>query len=284
MNHSFGPWSTAIGTGANPELNTFWKRRLAMLPMLGQTASRVSRRAVLTLVVLAVIALLLPTLRWVNHRNAEGRDTPPTVEYYPRPSKIEEKLIAALDKPTTVEFIDLPLEDGITFVKEYHEINILLDKVHLTKESVQFDQPITLKLADMPLRSVLKLLLEPEKLTYVIEDDIMKVTTQSRAENAFFTRTYPVRDLYQGRSMAEERAKPPKPGTMSALLGSSDDLVGAIKTIAPETWLDASEGSGMITYVKDSGSLVIRQSWGTHAKILELLRGLREAKRSAENP
>jgi hypothetical protein len=40
----------------------------------------------------------------------------------------------------------------------------------------------------------------------------------------------------------------------------------------------------MITYVKESGSLVIRQTWGTHVKILELLRGLREAKRSGENP
>ncbi len=32
----------------------------------------------------------------------------------------EEKIRATLPKPTTVEFLDLPLEDCITFLKEYH--------------------------------------------------------------------------------------------------------------------------------------------------------------------
>jgi hypothetical protein len=279
MNRSFGPWSTAMDTGAHPELSTFWKRRLAMLPLLGQTASRVSRRAVLTLVVLAVVALLLPTLHWVNDRNAEGRDRPPAVEYYPQPTAIEEKLIAALEKPTTIDFAELPLKDGITYLGEFHNIAILLDKVHLKKESVPLDQPLTLKLADTPLRSVLKLLLEPAQLTYVVEDDAMKITTQTRADNSFVTRTYPVGDLYQGRSKTDENSKPVIPGMMSSMLGlGTDDLVSAIKTVAPATWMDAGEGSGTITYVKESGSLVIHQTAGTHAKILELLRGLREAK------
>ncbi len=66
MNRSFGPWSTAISTGANPELNTFWKRRLAMLPLLGQTASRASRRTLLLLAVLAAGALAIPTLKWAG--------------------------------------------------------------------------------------------------------------------------------------------------------------------------------------------------------------------------
>jgi hypothetical protein len=256
-----------------------------MLPLLGQTTSRVSRRAVLTLVVLAVVALLLPTLHWVNHRNAEGRDRPPTVEYFPRPSPIEERLIAALDKPTTVEFVDLPLEDAITYLGEFHNISIFLDKALLKKKAIPVDEPLTLKLADVPLRSVLKLLIEPATLTYVIEDDVMKITTETRAESTFFTRTYPVGDLFQGRNKTDENFKPVVPGMMSAMLGlGNDDLVSAIKTVAPATWMDASEGIGTITYVKESRSLVIHQTWGTHAKILELLRGLREAKRSAETP
>src|SRR6266446_6245701 len=40
----------------------------------------------------------------------------------------EEKIRRTLSKPTTVEFLDLPLEDCITFLKEYHNINIWLDK------------------------------------------------------------------------------------------------------------------------------------------------------------
>src|SRR5262249_8310241 len=73
----------------------------------------------------------------------------------------EEKIRRTLSKPTTVEFLDLPLEDCITFLKEYHNINIWLDKPTLTDEGVALDQPITLKLAGATLRSVLERLQQP---------------------------------------------------------------------------------------------------------------------------
>jgi hypothetical protein len=107
----------------------------------------------------------------------------------------EEKIRRTLSKPTTVEFLDLPLEDCITFLKEYHNINIWLDKATLTDEGVALDQPITLKLAGVTLRSVLKLLLEPVQLTYVIEDEVMKITTSAKAGEKLTTRVYPVGDL-----------------------------------------------------------------------------------------
>jgi hypothetical protein len=94
-----------------------------------------------------------------------------------------------------VEFLDLPLEDCITFLKEYHNINIWLDRATLTDEGVALDQPITLKLAGVTLRSVLKLLLEPVQLTYVIEDEVMKITTSAKAGEKLSTRVYPVGDL-----------------------------------------------------------------------------------------
>ncbi len=112
-----------------------------------------------------------------------------------RYNKTEEKIRRALDQPTTVEFLDLPLEDAITFLKEYHNINIYIDKATLTDEGVAIDQPVTLKLAGVTLRSVLKLLLEPVQLTYVIEDEVMKITTSAKAGEKLQTRVYPVADL-----------------------------------------------------------------------------------------
>jgi hypothetical protein len=107
----------------------------------------------------------------------------------------EEKIRRSLSKPTTVEFLDLPLEDCITFLKEYHNINIWLDKATLADEGVALDQPVTLNLAGVTLRSVLKLLLEPMQLTYVIEDEVMKITTSAKAGEKLTTRVYPVGDL-----------------------------------------------------------------------------------------
>jgi hypothetical protein len=107
----------------------------------------------------------------------------------------EERIQRTLSKPTTVEFLDLPLEDCVTFLKEYHNINIWLDKATLADEGVALDQPITLQLAGVSLRSVLKLLLEPLQLTYVIEDEVMKITAATKAGEKLTTRVYPVGDL-----------------------------------------------------------------------------------------
>src|SRR5262245_13466604 len=64
MNDSFGPWSTAMSTGADVQLSTFWKRRMTMLPELSRSASRTSRRALLLIALAAAALLTLPTLYW----------------------------------------------------------------------------------------------------------------------------------------------------------------------------------------------------------------------------
>ena len=55
--------------------------------------------------------------------------------------------------------------------------------------------PTLLKLAGVSLRSVLKLLLEPAQLTYVVENEVMKITTSTKAGEKLSTRVYPVADL-----------------------------------------------------------------------------------------
>lgn len=98
-------------------------------------------------------------------------------------SPIEEKIARALDKPTTVEFLNLPLDDCLTFLKKYHNFNLVIDWTTLADEGVAVEQPVTLKLAGVTLRSVLKLMLEPLQLTYVIEQDALKITTVAAAAN-----------------------------------------------------------------------------------------------------
>ncbi len=107
----------------------------------------------------------------------------------------EEKIRRAYDRPTNVEWQELALEDCITFLAEFHGINIILDKTKLTEEGVALDQPITLKLQGVTLRSVLKLLLEPVQLTYMVENEVMKITTSASAADKLSTRVYPVGDL-----------------------------------------------------------------------------------------
>ena len=59
----FGPWTTALSPMSGAKLSTYWVRRLNMLPNLCQSSPILSRRGLFGLLALAVIALLLPSLR-----------------------------------------------------------------------------------------------------------------------------------------------------------------------------------------------------------------------------
>ena len=41
-----------------------------------------------------------------------------------------------LEKPTSLEFVDAPLEKCVEFLKDYHKINIWIDRRTLTDEGV----------------------------------------------------------------------------------------------------------------------------------------------------
>ena len=91
---------------------------------------------------------------------------------------------------------------------EKAEIAFWLDRQTLTDEGVALDQPITLKLKGVRLESVLHLLLHPVQLEVVPEDDVLVTTTSTKAAEKLITRTYPVRDLYQGRTTRDVGTPP----------------------------------------------------------------------------
>ncbi|MGE5195158.1 MAG: redoxin domain-containing protein, partial [Deltaproteobacteria bacterium] len=90
-------------------------------------------------------------------------------------TRAEEKIARMLDNPTTVEFLDLPFEDCISFLKQFHEMNIVIDREDLADAGVKASQPVTVKMARATLRDVFKSMLEPLGLTYAIEEDSLKI-------------------------------------------------------------------------------------------------------------
>ena len=110
-------------------------------------------------------------------------------------SPAEERIRTALDAPTEFEFIDQPLKEAINFFAEQHNINIIFEDKILEDEGISPDDPVNLALANISLRSALRIILGPLGLTYVIEDEVMKITTATAAEEKFSTRVYPVGDL-----------------------------------------------------------------------------------------
>ena len=178
------------------------------------------------------------------------------VTSFPAPTDLELKIHNALGHRTEVSFTDTPLTDALKFLSDLHTINIIVDTAALQDEGIDPSSPVNLELSGITFRSTLKLMLSPMQLTYMVENEVLKITTIVRAENTLVTRVYPVRDLADD---VEEL----------------DSVVEALQAGCDVSGWDG--GNKSITPVKKSRSLVIRQTHAVHEEIEALLRDLRAA-------
>lgn len=108
-----------------------------------------------------------------------------------------QRIRAELTHSTEVNFSDIPLKDALDYIEELHHIQIWVDTSALSEEGISIDATVNLVMSGVSLRSVLRLILEPLLLTYVIEDEYLKITTKTVADDATAIRVYPIIDLVQ---------------------------------------------------------------------------------------
>ena len=89
---------------------------------------------------------------------------------------------AALQKPVTAEFMESPLADIVAFLKTQSGILILLDQKALDNAGIAPDVPVTCKLADISLRSVLHHIFRDLGCQFVLRDGALVITTNEEAE------------------------------------------------------------------------------------------------------
>ena len=107
----------------------------------------------------------------------------------------EKKINEALKSPTQLEFVDTPLTDVIDYLKDYHNIEIQLDRHAMEEASIALDTPVKKNLKGISLKSALRLMLSELGLTYIIQDEVLLITTKEAAEQKLTTKVYPVADL-----------------------------------------------------------------------------------------
>jgi len=107
----------------------------------------------------------------------------------------EKKILQQLDSPTQLEFSETPLNDVIQYLKDFHKIEIQLDKKALEAAGVNTDKAVTINLKGVSLRSALRLLLRELDLTYIIQNEVLLITSPDEAQNRLSTKVYPVADL-----------------------------------------------------------------------------------------
>ncbi len=107
----------------------------------------------------------------------------------------EERLSRALADPTNFDFAGISLSDAITYLKDLHGIEIQFDRKILQDEGVDLDVPVTRQLSGISLRSALRLLLGEFDLSYMIENEVLLITTPDRALHHVTAKVYPVGEL-----------------------------------------------------------------------------------------
>ncbi|MDA7951373.1 MAG: general secretion pathway protein GspD [Pirellulaceae bacterium] len=101
-----------------------------------------------------------------------------------------------LDATYKFNFQKEPLGGALKKVGELANINIYIDPEGLAAEGITTDTPVTLSLArPIMLRSGLNLILEPLGLSYVIDNEVLKITSNNNGRGNNYTIVYPVGDL-----------------------------------------------------------------------------------------
>jgi hypothetical protein len=171
----------------------------------------------------------------------------------------DERIRRALTSHTEIDFLDTPLRDALNYLKDHHAIQIWPNEQAMTDEGIAIDTPVTLSIRGVRLESALDLLLRPLHLDYVIEDEVLKITTHEQEQQIWQLEAYPVRDLLEGGFNAEEL----------------HDVLTA--SVTPQAWV---ENGGQASFrIARENLLVIRHTPRGQRELARALDKLRAAMR-----
>jgi RNA polymerase sigma factor (sigma-70 family) len=145
-----------------------------------------------------------------------------------------DQIRAKLKDQIKVDFNGVGLSAVISRFATALDMPIIIDERALEEELISLDEQITLSLSkEISFRSALKLVLEPLNLTWVIEDEVMRITS-TRWNSANVLRTYDLSQILPDNSTVLE-------------------LVTIIERAVPGSW-DAAGGTSTLSVF---GSLLV---------------------------
>jgi general secretion pathway protein D len=134
-----------------------------------------------------------PTRDWVEMTENRRR----LMEKRLKQNSPQEMMIRqALRRPVNVKFVDRPLAEVTGILSDLAGVNIHLDPKGLAEVGATSDVPVTLNLPqEISLDSALHLILAPMNMDYVVEDEVLKITSDSLSRGKVEERVYEVGDL-----------------------------------------------------------------------------------------
>ncbi len=106
--------------------------------------------------------------------------------------RLEEPVSLSLDRP-------MPLEQVLKLLEGQTGVGFFVDWPALREVDVTSDELVSVSIMkEIQLKSVLNLILESKNLSYVVKDEMLKITSATKAKGELYSRPYYVGDLIMG--------------------------------------------------------------------------------------
>ena len=125
-----------------------------------------------------------------NRRNRYLRDTQSHL------NEAELEIQRRLKEPVEVRFDDRPLSEVMETLASVCGVNMFLDPEGLMAEAVTSDTRVSINLNQpVSLNSALTLILQPLRLSHVIQNEVLKITSEQTRDSSVYSQVYNVADL-----------------------------------------------------------------------------------------
>jgi general secretion pathway protein D len=188
----------------------------------------------------------------------------------------EREIQKSLSKGVEVRFINRPLSEVMDTLGRMAGVNVYLDPQGLNAEGVTTDTPVTLNLTQpISLKSALNLMLSPLGLSYVIQNEVLRITSEQTKDSNVYAKAYYVADLVMPIPNFSNNGSLGLPGAIRESLNAMTGL-----GIMPR----APSGVVPLTISKDEGQQQSQSSASVLAQINNMGGGGMGGMRNAVNP
>lgn len=207
-----------------------------------------------------------------------------TQPFYPALTKREQHIQTALQADTECDFPDVPLSKALNSLQRQHGVNMFLDGLALKEQGLTADEPINVSMSGVSFKSALDIILEPLGLTYIVDGEVLKITTQEEAAHTLKVRIYPVADLC--KTPDDYDALESVIYKTCVLTGPSRSKYYPVGDLVLGRQGEKKTPSGSvaasISVVPQCKALVVNETDRVHMKIVDLLTQLRQVRKDQE--
>lgn len=187
--------------------------------------------------------------------------------------RTEARIRAALRQPVSAKFRDEPLRSAVAKILEQVGVQFRMDVEAMAEEGLSPEEPVINEFQNVPAAAALHWLFEPLGLTWIVQDEVLVVTTELAASEMLITRAYDVSRVLESISARESCSFC---GDWLARHAPEQHwLLDALEEFVPGLW-ELSNGIGGSARLIGR-TLVVRQTFQTHASIDAFLQALEAA-------